>query len=217
MRWARPSWLADSTTDLALDRARFDRQTGPVHVSPLPTLDVAIEPVTSANDRVFVAAIAELINIVYDEAEAGLWMAGARRTSSVEVAGLIRHQELVTARAGDQVVGAVRVQRLNESLAEFGMLAADPARRGLGIGRDLVAFAERWGGEQGCTEMQLELLVPAMWSHPSKEFLREWYTRIGYRHTRTSELDELYPALARQLATRCDLEVYRKGLDARER
>lgn len=188
-----------------------------MHASPHPTIDVGVEPIASADDLERVAAIAELINIAYDEAEAGLWTAGARRTSSDEVAQLIRLQELVTARTGDRLVGVVRVQRLGEELAEFGMLAADPERRGLGIGRDLVAFAERWAGERECSEMQLELLVPAMWSHPSKEFLRAWYTRIGYRHARTSELAELYPELARQLATTCDLEVYRKGLDARDR
>jgi hypothetical protein len=29
--------------------------------------------------------------------------------------------------------------------------------------------------------MQLEVLVPRQWSHRSKEFLKAWYTRIGYR------------------------------------
>jgi GNAT superfamily N-acetyltransferase len=97
------------------------------------------------------------------------------------------------------------------------MLAADPKHRGLGIGRELVAFAEGRAGERGCSEMQLELLVPAGWSHPSKEFLRGWYTRIGYRHAYTSELGELYPGLAPLLATACDLEVYRKDLGTRNR
>ncbi|MDQ2660948.1 MAG: GNAT family N-acetyltransferase [Actinomycetota bacterium] len=184
---------------------------------PLPRINVGVEPVASADDRGLVVAIAELINDVYDEAEAGLWTVGARRTSSEEVAELVRLQELVTARTGDRLVGVVRVQRLGEELAEFGMLAADPERRGLGIGRDLVAFAEHLAGEGGCREMQLELLVPATWSHPSKEFLRAWYTRIGYRHVRTSELGELYPELSLLLATACDLEIYRKDLHAGDR
>ena len=188
-------------------------------ISPNPALDVdvGVEPAATADDPERVAAITELINVVYDEAEAGLWMTGARRTSSEEVAELIRHEELVTAGSGDRLVGVVRVQRLGEELAEFGMLAADPERRGLGIGRDLVAFAEHLAGEGGCREMQLELLVPATWSHPSKQFLRTWYTRIGYRHVRTSELSELYPELAPLLATTCDLEIYRKDLDPRDR
>lgn len=188
--------------------------------SPLPpvtALAVDIEPPTSAADTDLVTAIAGLVNGVYDEAESGLWVAGARRTNPAEIADLIRRGELVTARAGDRVIGAVRVQRLDDDLAEFGMLAADPERRGHGVGRALVAFAEEWARGRGFREMQLELLVPTTWSHPSKEFLRRWYTRIGYREVRTSELGELYPDLAPMLATTCDLVVYRKELQARDR
>ncbi|WP_248305559.1 GNAT family N-acetyltransferase [Agromyces sp. H66] len=181
---------------------------------PSTALDVGIEPVASADDYELVGALAELVNGVYEQAESGLWVDGARRTSAEEVAALIRRGELVTARAGDRVVGAVRVQALDDDLAEFGMLAADPDRRGLGIGRALVAFAERWARERGSSGMQLELLVPTAWSHPSKEFLRDWYTRIGYREVRTGELAELYPELAPLLATRCELVVFRKVLAA---
>ena len=185
--------------------------------SPLIDLDVGIEPIASADDGVLVAVIAELINAVYDEAEAGLWVPGARRTSAEEVSEFIRRGELVTARAGDRVVGAVRVQLLGGETPEFGMLAADPARRGLGVGRALVAFAERWAAERGYAEMQLELLVPTTWSHPSKEFLRSWYTRIGYREVRRDHLGDHYPELAPLLATTCDLVVYRKDLKPHHR
>jgi hypothetical protein len=60
--------------------------------------------------------------------------------------------------------------------------------------------------------MQLELLVPREWSHPSKEFLTAWYTRIGYRPVRTGRLEESYPALAAHLATPCDLVIHHKDL-----
>ncbi|WP_448005118.1 GNAT family N-acetyltransferase [Agromyces bauzanensis] len=184
---------------------------------PLTALAVGIEPAASAADTELVTAIAALVNGVYEEAESGLWVAGARRTSPEEIAQLIRRRELVTARAGDVIVGAVRVQGLDDHVAEFGMLAADPERRGLGIGRALVAFAERWAGERGYPEMQLELLVPTSWTHPSKEFLRDWYTRIGYREVRTGELAELYPELAPLLTTTCGLVVYRKRLRVADR
>jgi hypothetical protein len=45
-----------------------------------------------------------------------------------------------------------------------------------------------------------------------KEFLREWYTRIGYRPVRTGRLADAYPLLAPQLATSCDFVTYRKIL-----
>jgi Acetyltransferase (GNAT) family len=93
------------------------------------------------------------------------------------------------------------------------MLAADPAHRGLGVGRELVRFAERKSRAEGLRRMQLELLVPRRWTHPTKVFLDAWYTRIGYRVARTGAVDEAYPALAPLLATPYDLVIYRKRID----
>jgi GNAT superfamily N-acetyltransferase len=180
--------------------------------SPLTALVVGIEPATSVKDAKGVAAVADLINAVYEQAEAGLWVDRASRTSGPEIAELIARGQIATARSGDRVVGAVRVHALDGDAAEFGMLAADPAQRGLGIGRALVAFAEGWAVDQGLSFMQLELLVPTTWDHPSKQFLREWYSRLGYRVVRTGKLEESYPDLAPLLATPCDLVVYRKAL-----
>ena len=157
-------------------------------------------------------AIAAFVNRVYDEAEAGLWRPGAERTTPAEIVALIRRGEIVTARWGDVVVGSVRVQRLDPETAEFGMLAADPGRRGLGIGRALVAYAEQVVAERGARTMQLEVLVPTSWTHPSKEFLRAWYGRLGYRVARVGHLAEMYPELAPRLATECDLLVFHKPL-----
>ncbi len=89
-----------------------------------------------------------------------------------------------------------------------------PARptAGSGIGRELVAFAEGWARGQGLGIMQLELLVPRGWTHPVKEFLREWYTRLGYRAVRRDPFEQAHPALQPQLATDCDFVVYHKPL-----
>jgi ribosomal protein S18 acetylase RimI-like enzyme len=184
-----------------------------VIISPRTAFDVGIEPAASATDADRVAEVAALVNGVYEQAEAGLWVDRARRTSRQEIAELITRGQIVTARTSDRVVGAVRVRALDGDTAEFGMLAADPAQRGLGIGRALVAFAERWAVDRGLSFMQLELLVPTTWNHPSKQFLRDWYSRLGYRVVRTSTLEESYPDLAPLLATPCDLLVYRKALD----
>lgn len=178
-----------------------------------PGLRVGVEPAESAADAALVASIAELVNRVYDEAEAGLWRPGAERTSPADIAGLIADGQIATARDGDRVVGSVRVQSLDADTAEFGMLAADPELRGRGIGRELVAFVEALAAERGARTMQLELLVPTTWAHPSKEFLRAWYERIGYRVVRTGHLAELYPDLAPLLATECDLLVFHKAID----
>ena len=92
------------------------------------------------------------------------------------------------------------------------MLVAAPQQRGTGIGRALVDFAERHSRERGLRAIQLELLVPRAWRHPSKEFLKAWYRRRGYRLIRTGRIDDAHPQLAPLLATPCDLAVHEKPL-----
>jgi len=177
-----------------------------------PVVEVAILPQADAADDILVARIAELVNRVYAAADRGLWRDGADRTDAPDIAAMIRAGELAVARLDGRLAGAVRIRRLDPGLAEFGMLVASPEHRGIGIGRALVAFAEDWARQQGLGRMQLELLVPRTWTHPVKEFLRDWYTRIGYRQTRTGRLADAYPALQPQLATPCDFAIYHKNL-----
>ncbi len=156
-------------------------------------IDVRIAPAVAAKDTALVHELAGLVNRVYAVAEEGLWADGAPRTTPAEMAELIAAGQIAVARAQERIVGAVRIQRLDSTEGEFGMLVADPAHRGTGVGRELVRFAERWGREQGLDTMRLEVLVPRQWAHPSKEFLKAWYTRVGYRPVRTGQLEESYP------------------------
>ena len=174
--------------------------------------EITLLTAAESSSAPLMARVTELTNEVYAIAEEGLWTAGATRTTVDEIVALTRAGEIAVARLNGRVVGSVRVQRLDERTGEFGMLAADPAYRGLGVGRELVRFAERRSSDAGLRDMQLELLVPRGWSHPSKVFLDQWYTRMGYRVTRTGAIEEAYPALAPLLATPCDFMIYRKPL-----
>ena len=176
------------------------------------SIEIELLPAAASDDASLMARITDLTNEVYAVAEDGLWTDGASRTTPDEVAELTRAGEIAVAHLGDRVVGCVRVQRLDDATGEFGMLVADPAHRGVGVGRELIRFAERRCREDGLGTMQLELLVPRDWTHPTKEFLDAWYTRLGYRVTRTGSIDEAYPDLAPLLATPCDFVIYRKAL-----
>jgi GNAT superfamily N-acetyltransferase len=153
-----------------------------------------------------------LVNDVYATAESGLWRNGAPRTTAAELAELIRAEQIAVATRHGQIVGSVRLHDVADDLSEFGMLVAAPDQRGTGVGRALVAFAEEHSRERGLRAIQLELLVPRAWRHPSKEFLKAWYGRLGYRPVRTGSLDDGHPHLAPLLATPCDLEIYEKPL-----
>jgi GNAT superfamily N-acetyltransferase len=180
--------------------------------SAIDALAVELLEAAAAEDAVLVDELAALVTAVYATAESGLWREGAARTTPAELAGLIRAQELAVARRGARVVGCVHVYDVADGTDGFGMLVADPDARGSGIGNALLDFAEELGRARGQQTMRLELLVPREWTHPSKEFLRGWYGRRGYRLVRTTTLAEDYPHLEPLLATPCDLEIHEKVL-----
>ena len=168
---------------------------------------------TAADDPMVTAAVTELINQVYRDGEKGLWLGEVvPRTTVAEVGSLIRAEEIAVARVGGQIVGSVRIQQLDADTGEFGMLAATSALQGQGIGRRLVAFAEQDRRDVGATVMQLELLVPQGWEHPTKAMLAQWYGRLGYQVVRKGSIENDFPHLAPFLATTCDFLIYNKAL-----
>jgi GNAT superfamily N-acetyltransferase len=106
----------------------------------------------------------------------------------------------------------IDVKLLTAAAGRDAELVADPDARGTGIGRALLDFAEDQSRDSGMRAIQLELLVPREWQHPSKEFLKSWYGRRGDQLVRTISLDDTHPHLAPLLATPCNLEVHEKPL-----
>src|ERR1700754_2950770 len=117
-------------------------------------------PAAASAERAVMESVTALINEVYAVAEDGLWVDGAARTTTGEVAELTRSGQITIAVLDGRIVGCVRGQRLDGARGEFGMLAADPSHRSAGIGRELVRFAEDKCRDDGLAIMQLELLVP---------------------------------------------------------
>jgi GNAT superfamily N-acetyltransferase len=180
-----------------------------------PTIAVRMLEAADSADARLVDHLTGLINDVYAVAESGLWRDGAMRTTASELAELIRAGQIAVATRQGQIAGSIRVHDVADDAGEFGLLVAAPDHRSTGVGRALVAFAEQRSRERGLRVIQLELLVPRAWRHPSKEFLKAWYGRIGYRLVRTASFDAAYPHLAPLLATPCDLTVYEKPLQTR--
>jgi GNAT superfamily N-acetyltransferase len=164
-----------------------------------------------ADDAALVDRVTALVNGVYADAESGLWRDGTPRTTHDEMAGLIRTEQIVVA-GEDEIAGSVRLRDVADDASEFGLLAAAGEHRGAGVGRALLDFAEEKSRSRGMRAMQLELLLPREWQHPSKEFLKDWYGRRGYRVIHTRSVEETHPHLAPLLATPCYFAVYEKQL-----
>lgn len=171
----------------------------------------SLSPAASADDML-VERVTDLVNTAFVETEAGLWSGAAVRTGREQMAGLILAGQLVLATQGGRAVGCVRVRRLDAVTGKFGMLASDPGRRRTGIGRELVHYVEQRCAGEGCTTMQLGLLVPRDWTHPAKQCLAGWYDRMGYRVVHTGPVRDSHPELVARLATPCDFLTYHKPL-----
>jgi GNAT superfamily N-acetyltransferase len=178
----------------------------------MTTTEIRLLEPAAGRDRALVDRLTRRVNDVYQVAESGLWRDEATRTTASELAGLIEAGEVAVATREGRIVGSVRVHDIADETSEFGILVADPTHRGTGVGRALVDFVEHHERTRGRRAMQLELLVPRAWRHPSKEFLRSWYGRCGYHVISTRRVEDAYPHLAPLLATPCDLLVHEKLL-----
>ena len=155
-----------------------------------------------------------LINQAYFESEADFWNKNMERTNVQQVQQILQNKAMLIAMLDDHVVGCVNVNRLSNNVAEFNMLSTAQAYRGLGVGKKLVGAAENWAIEQGCNYMQLRVLSPRGQKHAHKDFLKDWYQKLGYIFQRAERLEELYPVLAADFNGQGDFFVYQKKLVA---
>lgn len=131
-----------------------------------------------------VDAVVALVESAYrGEASRAGWTTEAdlldgRRTGPDEIALLLADPDsrlLLAGRAGELLASAhVRRDRQH---AHFGMFAVRPGLQGSGIGRAVLAEAERIARDEwGCTDMDMTVIV-------QRDALIAWYERRGYRRT----------------------------------
>jgi ribosomal protein S18 acetylase RimI-like enzyme len=162
---------------------------------------VSLVDPADADLEAVVAAVLPIVNRAYAAGEEGLWMPGSSRISIDDLRALAAAGDLAVARRSGEIVGCVRV-----GAGELGLLAVASGAAGTGVGRALVAFAEDLVRARAQRTMRLVLLVPQTGTHPFKQRLHEWYTRLGYVVVGSR------PAEFEGLAVPCRLVDYEKPL-----
>jgi len=173
---------------------------------------IRILPIESAEDSHLMQEITDLVNQVYSVAEDGQWLPGVNRTTVDEIAEFTRAGQIFVAQVDGVVVGSIRVQLLDSTTGESGMLSVDPKYRNRGVGRSLRSFITAHLHSQGVTTLQIELLKPRNWVQPSKRVMIDWNERAGYKVVRKGAFEDQYPHLAPYLATPCDFIIYEKKI-----
>lgn len=159
-----------------------------------------------------VETLLDIVNISYAKAEAGLWKDSyIARVTRDELQQLISSKKLIVAEKQGRLVGCIKYTGYSDETVGLGMLAADPQCRGEGIGSSLLFFFEHRAIQDGYSEIQLELLEPHDKPSESKEFLKGWYHRHGYRPQRTESFSKHYDQ-ADKLRCECDFSIWLKRL-----
>ena len=177
-------------------------------------VEVAILPADLADDVALVDTLCRLVNGAYEFAEAGMWRHVYARTSISEMCAAIRSEQVAAARLGGRLVGSIFIRELDTQTGWFGALAVEPAYGGRGIGRELVAFAERRASAAGLIKMQLEVLTPTEADTTHSQLLAQWYGRLGYQEIARSPMEDFEPEALPFLAVPCQVVVHLKQLGA---
>ncbi|MBX7147164.1 MAG: GNAT family N-acetyltransferase [Alphaproteobacteria bacterium] len=156
--------------------------------------------------------LCKLVNEAYEKGEFDMWKENIQRIDFQSMFKIIQNKSLFIAQIMNQIVGCIKINCINDKIAEFGMLATDEKYQNKGIGKNLIKTAETWAKSNNHTIMQLEILTPRNWVHPNKEFLKIWYTKMGYIYQSTLDVKKSYPELALDLKTECDFLIYQKLL-----
>ncbi|WXC46467.1 hypothetical protein QX201_006165 [Fusarium graminearum] len=175
---------------------------------------VKIPAADDASDKILIGRLADIVNTSYKIAESDIFIPSYKRTSESEIAQFISNGQLAVAYlvSTNEPIGCVFVKLLSPTLGDFGMLALDTKYQGTGLGRQLAAFAEDECRRQGCTTMQLEILVPSTFHHEGKARLLGWYTRMGYKLVKLGDFSQDYPDLFKLLAGPTEYRVFEKTL-----
>ncbi len=137
-----------------------------------------------------VPAIVRLVDSAYrGEASRAGWTTEAdlldgQRTDAEAVAEMLREPGstvLLAEENGGELVGCCRLERRRGAEAYFGMFSVQPPRQGEGVGRQLLAEAERVARDDWAATMMIMTVIV------QRAELIAWYERRGYRRTGETE------------------------------
>ncbi|WP_329741042.1 GNAT family N-acetyltransferase [Dyella sp. A6] len=141
-------------------------------------------PVFRVADAADVPAIVALVESAYrgDSGRRG-WttesdLLDGQRTDAADVAATLGRPDslILLAEQGGKLLASCHVERLPEA-GYFGMFAVDPSQQGSGLGKTVLAEAERLARERWqCRAMHMTVIE-------QRAELIAWYERRGYRRT----------------------------------
>jgi ribosomal protein S18 acetylase RimI-like enzyme len=129
-----------------------------------------------------VEAIVRLINTAF---LVEIFFIERDRTNPEMVRGLMKKGKFLLAEDGPSLAGCVYVELRGER-GYLGMLSVDPARQKMGLGRQLMAAAENFFRDAGCSFSDLMIVNV-------RQDLLTMYRRLGYAEAGTAPYENRFP------------------------
>lgn len=161
------------------------------------------------NDKEFVISMA---NQVYYDSERDFWKEGYYRIDEKEFTQHIDNEWLYIGEIDSEIVGCVLMKPVDETTTSFSMLICHPNHRKKGIGKTLVNHVIDIANKSGYQKMQIEILSPMHWIHKEKEFLKIWYTSIGFNLLKEVNFLDYYPTHDKYMKCSLLFSLYEKDL-----
>lgn len=120
---------------------------------------------------------------------------GVDRTTSVQVAELVRENRIAVAQEEHHIIGCVHVYPVDADTSAFDMLAAALDQPEHDVERALVQFAEQHIRVTGRTTAQTQILVPRFRPDLIKDRLAAWHVGLGHTESRRDPVEDAYPDL----------------------
>ena len=158
------------------------------------------------------SAVISMANDVYYTSEREFWKEGYYRISKNEYENFVNQQWLYLAEINKELVGCVLMKPVDKATTSFSMLICHPNHRKKGIGKILVEHVFKTANEKKYQKMQLEILSPLHWVHEEKEFLKSWYSTLGFKLIKEVNFLDYYPTHDQYMKCPLLFSLYEKDL-----
>lgn len=150
----------------------------------------SLEKTLSSSD---IIRVYDILRIAYRDTEEEVWGKDYVRIPFDEFKELLINPGLLVAYYNNKVAGVIHVYPIDSKNYGFGLLGADFALGGKGIGTALINTAEDYAINQGAEKMQIAILRVQHEDVPHKVRLAKYYKRLGYIYTHSEDSGQTFP------------------------
>lgn len=140
-----------------------------------------------------------IMRIAYESTEEEIWGKNYERLFLEDFSELVEKGEIFVAYKDGSIVGSVHVYAKDKETFKFSLLSVSTNYGGKGVGTALVQRAEEEAKTHGASQVKIEILRVRGVDVPHKLRLHDYYIRLGYEHTHSSDSSCLIPAWKHKL------------------